>query len=369
MSKVLFLTIGIDLSKFTSGIAKKIYSQVEGLRSNINEIILCGNHGNDYYIGDQKVYSMTGKKLHDQIKIFEKLSAFAKRNKINALYIRKINFFPNYFKQYKHFFKLFNKVVLEIPTYPYLNEIKSKKNKLFYILEIFFIKYILSKYIDKIVTFSEHNFIYGIETIRISNGVPENKYNLVKELKNKKEEDNILNIISVSSMDFWHGIDRAIISLANYKSDKKIILHIVGGDDNKIKKLKKLACSLNVDGNVKFYGLLEGDDLHKVYLNADMGMGSLARHRSKIYQLSSLKNKEYLAYGLPLFYSENDLDLDGQSFVFKILADESDVNYNSLVNWFDKLEVSNLEIMKFSENFTWSKQMKKVDLFFMSDDK
>jgi hypothetical protein len=65
--------------------------------------------------------------------------------------------------------------------------------------------------------------------------------------------------------------------------------------------------------------------LDELFEQADMGIGSLARHRSGITHIKTLKNREYAARGLPFIYSEMDSDFEGKPYILKAKADESPI--------------------------------------------
>lgn len=76
--------------------------------------------------------------------------------------------------------------------------------------------------------------------------------------------------------------------------------------------------------------------------------------------MKALKNREYCAKGLPMIFSENDLDFENANFVYKAPADESLIDINDVINWYGNLKVSSHEIREFSKKFSWDIQMKKV---------
>ena len=53
-----------------------------------------------------------------------------------------------------------------------------------------------------------------------------------------------------------------------------------------------------------------GKELDELFDLADFAIGSLARHRSHIDKIKTLKNREYAARGIPFIYSETDEDFD-----------------------------------------------------------
>lgn len=111
---------------------------------------------------------------------------------------------------------------------------------------------------------------------------------------------------------------------------------------------------------VIFHGRKCGKELDEIYDSSDIAVGSLGRFRSGLYVMKPLKNREYCAKGLPMIYSETDLDFEGQDFVYKVSHDESLINIGEIIEWYKNLKMSSNEIREYSKLFSWSIQMKKV---------
>lgn len=354
--KMIFLTYGVDLSDKSSGIAKKIYSQVEAFKKFGFDVALCGMEKDIYKIGNNFI-CLSGNYYEDISIIIKNIILYLNENKIELLYIRKIVFSPNIYLKFKIIRKHVDKIILEVPTFPYIGETKKKINKVIYMIEYIMLFLFYRKIIDIVVTFSNDEKIYGIKTCKISNGIDQS---IITTNSIKKTNLPPLNIISVSSIDFWHGVDRVLYSISKYRGEIPIIVHIVGGNENKINELKILSDELKISNNVIFYGKLHGKELDKIYNISHIGLGSLGRHRSKVYNLNSLKNREYIAKGLPIIYSEIDSDLDNERFVFKVEANESLIDFNEVIAWYKSLNKDNLSIVNYSKKFLWENQIKKI---------
>ena len=86
-------------------------------------------------------------------------------------------------------------------------------------------------------------------------------------------------------------------------------------------------------------------------------VGSLARHRSGITVIKTLKNREYACRGIPFIYSENDNDFDKQPYVLKALADESPIDIKSILKFMNHLTLKPKDIRKTIEHLSWKIQM------------
>lgn len=251
------------------------------------------------------------------------------------------------------------KKIWEIPTYPYDNEAIFIKDKILYFFERIFFRKKLKNRINKIVTYSDDRKIFGIHCINISNGIDLEEVKLVE-----KKEHRRINFINVSNCSFWHGIDRFLYSLLQYKKNggkEQVKFHIVG-EGSEAPKLKKIVeDNIELQDIVIFYGFKSGEELDEVYNNSDIAVGCLGNHRKNIEKAFALKNREYCAKGLPLIFSEIDLDFEECKFVYKVSADESLLDIENIIEWYKNLKVTPEEIRKYAEdNLSWDKQMKKV---------
>lgn len=277
--------------------------------------------------------------------------------KVDFIYVRKPWFIDfdslRFFKKIKSLNKNI-KIIMEIPTFPYDYEMENY-SLLPLLIKDKIARRFLYKYIDRIVTYSNDESIWGIKTIKISNGVQLDEELSVDDFIT---DNNALNIIAVSNLAFWHGYDRAIVGLYNYYAagGKNIKLHIVG-EGEQFKKLKKLASELQILQHVVFYGKQGKDKLKDIYSICSIGLDSLGRHRSKVYYNSSLKSKEYLMKGLLIVSGvENELDSHKEyRYYLRLPSDESPVDFFQVRDFYEKAyknENSNkirLEIIQFAK--------------------
>lgn len=363
-----------------SGISKKIHCQVKGLRENGHEIRLCyygfAENGHRCRYVDDEVIQDYGK---------GKLSGLRQRISYNCIYdycIREsIEFvyarsFQNANPWLIHLFKRLKKAgihaVTEIPTYPYdaefvgfpfLTRLNLKIDQLF--------RNKLSAQMDAIVTFSDAKEIFGQRTICISNGVDLDSIPLHEPLTVNHE----LHLIGVAEVHYWHGYDRLIAGIGEYYCQQltaksqhpDVYFHIVGGvgssemyDSLHAPGFHELIERYGIQDHVLFHGQLFGDNLTDVFNQCQFAIGSLARHRSGITNIKTLKNREYATRGIPFIYSEQDSDFDHQPFVLKAPADESPIDISQLIDFVDNIQMSPADIRKSVEHLSWKIQMQRV---------
>ena len=143
----------------------------------------------------------------------------------------------------------------------------------------------------------------------VSNGINLSKINKIK----KDENLDRVNFVFVGSNSMkWHGIDR-IIELA--KKFNEYFFNIVGYNKSDFKE---------VPNNMKFYGWVEKEELIEIYSKNHFGLGSFSNYLVGKKIDSTLKVREYLAYGLPVLLGHIDVDFKDCEFVFKITDDDGD---------------------------------------------
>jgi glycosyltransferase involved in cell wall biosynthesis len=246
------------------------------------------------------------------------------------------------------------KILYEIPTYPYDKEHRTIRTKVNLIIDKIFRKK-LKKYVDKIITYSNDDKIYGISTIKIKNGI---RCCDIPVRSSKKLSENI-NLIAVAQFALWHGYDRLIKGLNNYymqSSSFNVYLHFIG-DGKELNSYKKLVKQYNLSEFVLFHGLLFGDKLTEIFNNSDIAVCSLGVHRIGITLGSFLKSREYLARGIPMISSiKIDILPDDFEYCLYVPEDDSSVNICNIISYYkgllknQTLQEITCKIRTFAEN-------------------
>lgn len=354
-----------------NGISKKITYQMSAFESIGLNIKLCylmfDENNNQVRMIDNNQLISYGRGL--KAKILKRIEYgclynYILENDIHYVYMRydhNANPFTIYFLS-----RLRSKGVIidmEIPTYPYDREYDNfglyDKTTLF-IDRIF--RNILAKYLHRIVTFSDYDIIFGKETIKISNGIDFSK---IKIKKLTKHSNTSINLIGVADIHFWHGFDRLVAGLANYYNRQQnvdVYFHIVGGGiQEELNKIIDIVRKGKLENYVIFHGPLWGENLDDIFDKSDFGIASLARHRSAITKIKTLKSREYAARGIPFIYSEIDEDFENMPYIIKAAPDETAIDINSIVefcfnNKFDPQEIR----ASIEGKLSWETQMKIV---------
>jgi glycosyltransferase involved in cell wall biosynthesis len=357
-----------------SGVSRKIIAQVNalkyyGLKVNLAYLKANKNYKFEGWFIDGETFERFStntfiSKLQRRCN-YRRLRVHIINNNIKLVYIRYIHFANPFFISFlKRLNKKGIKVLMEIPTYPYDEEYKSANFSswvAFSVEKIYRKKF--KKYVNRILTLSDDNDIFGVPAIQINNGIDIHSINLIQ----KRKPDNAIHMAGVANLSFWHGYDRIIEGLYQYyqhkrPEEKKVFFHIIGdSSSNESNRYRELVKEYRLTDYIKFHGRKFGKDLDSLFNKMDIAVGSLGGHRKNIKFDKSLKNREYCARGIPFFYSLVDPDFEGQDFIYKVPSNDDPIDISSIIEFIDNLNYDPTRIRNFAEeNLTWEQQFKKI---------
>lgn len=355
----------------SNGISKKKLQQVDAMKACGINMQTCyytiDVNGSSVWRIDNQNLCILGRGLWGKIRKridYNPILTYIKQERISFVYMRSEHnaspFLIRFVRQLKN---KGVKIVMEIPTYPYDQEYSTFKGKYLLFVDKIFRKN-LARQLDAIVTFSNEPEIFGQRTIRISNGID---FDSIKLKQLQSTQPNEIHLIAVAEIHYWHGLDRIVAGLADYyKSDRhnasEVYLHIVGefSGERERKKIIPLIVENQLNNYVTLHGKLFGKELDEIFDRADVGVGSLARHRSNIIRIKTLKNREYAARGMPFIYSEIDDDFEEMPYIMKVPADESPIHIERLIEFYDHVTMTAEEIRETVQHLAWKNQMEKV---------
>jgi hypothetical protein len=253
-------------------------------------------------------------------------------------------------------------VCVEIPTYPYEAESISLRYKILawgdWVSRSF-----LRRYVDRIVTFSTVREIFGVSTIRISNGVD------AQSLQPLPKPQALLpfRLLGLANLAFWHGYDRVIAGIASYKANggKREIVFDIVGIGNELARLKGDALRAGLEAEVRFHGSLTGEKLTAVMTGAHVGVACIGMHRVD-KDTSDLKSREFCARGLPFLSGYCDRDFSANlPFVLQVPATDDPIDIEAVLHFYDRLKANcpnyPLDMHDFAQqNLTWQVKMAPV---------
>lgn len=350
MKKLLYIApVEIDYEKLY-GVGKKIMNHYKVFSKYFDTYLIAYNNN------DIVIYNRDNKKIIKNIKIHRRYALFnstielMKNEKFDCIYFR-------YPKSEKKLIDMLKKlkyinnntsIVIEIPTYPYNGDMFiSFKNFIIALCDMYYSKK-LHKYVSRILTYSNDRKIFNINTINTINGVIFESIRQRSYIGNSKD----INLIAVSGMWPCHGYDRLIRGMYNYYKNggtRYIHFHIVG-EGQESKKYKKLIEEYNLNNNVTLYGNQIGENLDKIYDISNIAVNSLAIHRIKLTNESTLKTKEYAAKGLPIIssYPIDVMSTNISKYILLVPPDESDIDINLIISFYDDIYSDNESIDKVS---------------------
>lgn len=361
--KILYLSTWDFTNEESDGVCKKIYSQIAVFEKN-------GYDVDFIYIKDGKIVYREGgisraigkvgsiKKTPAYIKMYKAI----KNKKYDWVYNRYGMMDTFYYRVLKRMHKNGARILIEIPTYPYVNEIP--KGLLYKIMiewdKIYSMR--LKKCVDRIATYSLDDSIFGIKTIKIKNGID---FSRIK-IKNKKIDNGIIDLIGVAHLSKWHGFDRVIKGLYEYyleTTDKQPVnFHIVGTGDTLV-EYQKLVKEYKLEEYVFFYGNKSGKELDEIYDKCDIAVSSLGLHRIGVTeQASVLKSREYGAKGMPMI-SSITIDVfkaDDFKYISYFPEDETPINMEQVVELYKLVIAEKDDIREIIREYAYKKCDKSV---------
>lgn len=377
MKKLLFVTYYYIEKEYP--LKTKFNGQIAGLRKLGFEVWYLGIKEDGIYLLHKDTSTLVLKmKDFDLSKKINKLIYFRlakalvitlNNQSFDYIYMRNMNKAPQFFSFARRAKKSNTKLIVEIPTHPVKPELKLDKRLLSPIL--IFIKSILGRLFSRYVFFYTvigdpiDGFYLKRPALNIINGIDVSQIPL-----RRKTETADINLLAVASMSQWHGYDRLIEGLSNYKKSsgkENITFNLVGPDnDGSIEKWKRLVAAYELEEHVYFHGPLYGEDLDLMFEKATIGIGCLGSHRKNLKAASSLKVKEYVARSLPFICDVSEISIPSDR-EWCMQVDESDdaIDINQIINFANKIsklgKPLELEMRQFAlENFSWEQQFKKV---------
>jgi hypothetical protein len=329
-----------DMTSINDGINFKIHSQVDTLINAGFSVLFVYRKGNILYIRQEDEITVIKSKMSRPYKmsssrfLMKYLKNFLKVKHIDGIYCRYV-FADMSFQGLIQLWKKYNiKTAIEIPTYPYDSEFQgSFENQIVLILDKMY-RMRLSKYVDRIITYSEDNEIFGIKTIKTINGIDLNRVKII----NSEFHGDVINLIAVAGLAKWHGYDRLINGIGAYYKNggkQRIVFHIIG-DGTEISYYRKLISDYEINDEVILCGFKSGEELSKIYNLADIAIDSLGNHRKGIYIASSLKSREYAARGLPILTTQYE-DSYPEEYQLLVPSDDTNIDILDVIKFMQRL--------------------------------
>lgn len=152
----------------------------------------------------------------------------------------------------------------------------------------------IAQYENRRVGFSKRAFVYPNGIVLDSRELPD-------------ERTDVPEFLFVASyFADWHGLDLVVDALSSSTSEFKV--HLVG------RLPSELEAALMSDPRYVLHGILTAAEIAKLAGRCWIGLSSFALHRKGLQEACTLKVREYLAVGLPVYAGHRDVFPDSFEF-------------------------------------------------------
>ena len=219
------------------------------------------------------------------------------------------------------------KIIYEIPTFPYDAETHISLSNASFAAKERIARRKVARLVDRFVTFYGQESIWGTPCIDLLNG-----YDFSQVSIPERTLTDTLHILSVSLTGPWHGYDRLIEGIHQYYEDggsEKIIYHLVG---TILLEHAEMIKRYHLEEKVILHGYMSGEPLKELYRQCLIGVDILAGFRRQSQISSTLKSREYAAYGLPIL-TGCPIDYLPENYPYQLLvpADDTPVDIERLL--------------------------------------
>jgi len=290
------------------GIFLKCQGQLNVLKSHFNDVDFLYFLKDGLYLNNKRIIQIPNASMNSKMflaKFFmlnlgKKISEKLELDSYDFLYFRYC-LSSRGLLQFIQYFRNKNlnaKIITEFPTYPYAQEYRGLARRFEYLTDGLFRKKVLLL-VDRVAHLGKEKSIYNTPTIPFGNGINIDEF----PIAGTKTNWNKLQLIAVGNFNYWHGLDRLVNGIHQYKGPKEIEVKVIGRG---WEKTKALSSTLGLKDKFSFFPPMTKEELHKQYAWANFGIGTLAIHRKKVEINQSLKHRAYAARGLNFVFAGTD---------------------------------------------------------------
>lgn len=338
MKSLLYVSFG-NVNTPGRGVSKKIDGQIGVFQGNGYKCAFVSGYDNGILVRDND-----GKEQifhNDRQSVRRQICNWCIKNaeQIGYVYIR-FQFFDPLVYRMLHVFKKYNAaVVMEIPTYPYEDELRIQgiKGKPKLLVDRLY-RNRCAELIDRFTCPLYDKPIMGTQMIHIRNGIDTTHISV----RTPKKDHNRIRLLAVASMSRWHGFERLIEGLHQYSmgEHKKEIIFNVVGEGVELDKYQALVKQYALENCVIFWGRRYGAELEKVYDESDIGISSLGMHRLNTEVSNPLKTVEYLAKGMPVVCEDGEVSISSDNpYRCTVPFDDSPIEIGDLIRFYEKVYI------------------------------
>ena len=227
------------------------------------------------------------------------------------------------------------KTILELPTYPYAQEIKDELKRATDASN----RCKLADHVDHIFSTCKLDTIMGTGNSYFTNQIDQSVFDAASNAITPLFEQQPIRFLSVANVREWHGFDRLIRGMGKYVSQPSArpVHYDIVGEGAELQRLQQLVKEQNLTEQVSFHGHQSAEQLSSFYDKTSLCIGSMGLHRIGITHSSTLKVREYLANGLPVVACNPDPALENLPWVCWFDEDDSALDVEKIVCFADSL--------------------------------
>jgi hypothetical protein len=178
-----------------------------------------------------------------------------------------------------------------------------------------------------------------------------------------------LDLLFVAHIGAWHGLDRLLKGMSDYRGLVKIHLYIAG-DGEVLSRLKVMVRDLGIQDQVFFVGFTSGKDLDSLFNHCHIAVGSLGLHQLGLHEASTLKLREYCSRGIPFIYECADPDFpEDFPYSYIIPSDDSQLSISTVITFISCIYEDPTHPRKMREyaqrHLEWSEKMGQLKNFLL----
>jgi glycosyltransferase involved in cell wall biosynthesis len=180
---------------------------------------------------------------------------------------------------------------------------------------------------------------------------------------NKKE---LTILLLASNFVSWHGFDRLLKGIDNYRGPVKIKVIAAGRFEQSLFQTK------NPNAQIICTGMISGSDLNNAFMQSNLAASTLAIHRADLTEACVLKSREYAARGMPFIFAGKDIDFPGHlGFCRSYSLDDTPIDIENVIEFAEKSSQKgsdlSFEMRKWAEKeLNWNTRMKKISDFLIN---
>ncbi len=168
--------------------------------------------------------------------------------------------------------------------------------------------------------------------------IPNATNNINAEINNqiKTNVNEFVFVFVAGHANVWHGIDRFLKGMGQYKGSQSIRLIYIG---RKFSYVDRLIKKFSLQDSITEIPTCPQDKLIEYFQHADMAISTLALHRIPLQQGCVLKTREYLSYGLPVILSYEDEELEAipivNKFLYHVKANDFPIDIQEIIESYE----------------------------------